>query len=46
MNENVNINKYLLEYLNIKKIPFIISCLLLFVYPLQKIYLPQYYGKL
>ena len=44
MNENVNINKYLLEYLNIK-IPFIISCLLLFVYPLQKIYLPQYYGK-
>lgn len=45
MNEKVNINKYLLEYLNIKKIPFIISSLLLVVYPLQKIYLPQYYGK-
>lgn len=46
MNQTVNINNYFLEYLKKKKIIFIIYCLLLIVYPLQRIYLPQYYGKI
>lgn len=41
----VNINNYLLEYIQENKIIFIICFILLFTYPLQKIGLPKYYGK-
>lgn len=41
----VNINNYLLEYIQDNKIIFIICFILLFTYPLQKIGLPKYYGK-
>ena len=45
MNELVNINKYLFDYLLQKKGLLFINCILLIVKPLQKIYIPQYYGK-
>ncbi len=41
----VNINNYLLEYININKLTFLLCFILLFTYPLQKIGLPKYYGK-
>ena len=41
----VNINNYLLEYIQENKIIFFICFVLLFTYPLQKIGLPKYYGK-
>ena len=44
-NEKVNINVYFMQYLLENKILFFIYCLLLFVYPLQRVVLPKYYGK-
>ena len=41
----VNINDYLLEYIKINKLTFLLCFILLFTYPLQKIGLPKYYGK-
>ncbi len=41
----VNINDYLLEYINMNKLTFFLCFILLFTYPLQKIGLPKYYGK-
>ena len=44
-NTKVNINAYFLHYLMEHKILFVIYCLLLFTYPLQRVVLPKYYGK-
>lgn len=44
-NEKLNINKYFYEYLLENKFTFFICVLLLFTYPLQKVVLPKYYGK-
>jgi ABC-type multidrug transport system fused ATPase/permease subunit len=41
----VNMNQYLIEYLKQNKILFFIYILLLFIYPLHKVILPKYYGK-
>jgi ABC-type multidrug transport system fused ATPase/permease subunit len=45
MNEDLNINKYFYDYLLENKPTFIICTLLLFTYPLQRVVLPKYYGK-
>lgn len=41
----VNMNQYLIEYLKQNKFLFFIYILLLFIYPLHKVILPKYYGK-
>ena len=43
--KRVNINAYLVTYLKEHKVTFFVFCLLLFVYPLQRIVIPKYYGK-
>lgn len=43
--EEVNINQYLIEYLKDHKWTFFVFCLLLTTYPLQRITIPKYYGK-
>ena len=42
---NVNFNRYLFEYTKNNLLIVIFFVILLFVYPLQKIYMPKYYGK-
>ena len=44
-NNQVNINTYLIEYLKEHKATFVVFCLLLSTYPLQRITIPKYYGK-
>lgn len=44
-NEELNINKYFYDYLLENKSTFVICTLLLFTYPLQRVVLPKYYGK-
>ena len=44
-NNQVNINTYLIEYLKEHKATFVVFCLLLTTYPLQRITIPKYYGK-
>ena len=41
----VNINQYLIEYLKQHKLLFLLYILLLFIYPLHRVMLPKYYGK-
>jgi len=41
----VDINYYLIEYIKQNKILFLFYVLLLFIYPLHKVILPKYYGK-
>jgi len=41
----VNINQYLIEYLKQHKLLFLFYISLLFIYPLQRVILPKYYGK-
>ena len=43
--KKVNINEYFKQYLMENKTLFALYCLLLFVYPLQRVVLPKYYGK-
>ena len=43
--QDVNINQYLIEYLGQHKMTFFVFCLLLTTYPLQRITIPKYYGK-
>jgi ABC-type multidrug transport system fused ATPase/permease subunit len=44
-NEELNINKYFYDYLLENKSTFVVCTLLLFTYPLQRVVLPKYYGK-
>ena len=46
VNEKVNINQYFLEYVINNKFIFIIYFCLLFVYPIHRVIVPKYYGKL
>ena len=41
----VDINYYLIEYIKQNKLLFLFYVLLLFIYPLHKVILPKYYGK-
>lgn len=41
----LDINSYFLEYLLENKFTFLVCVLLLFTYPLQRVVLPKYYGK-
>tara|TARA_Y100000389_G_scaffold204619_1_gene258396 strand:- start:7759 stop:9429 length:1671 start_codon:yes stop_codon:yes gene_type:complete len=41
----ININNYLYEFMLENKILFLICFVLLFNYPLQRLFLPKYYGK-
>ena len=41
----VDINNYLIEYIKQNKLLFLFYVLLLFIYPLHKVILPKYYGK-
>lgn len=43
--EKLDINQYFYEYMLQNKLTFLICALLLFTYPLQKVVLPKYYGK-
>ncbi len=43
--KKVNINSYFINYISEHKSLFLLYFLLLFTYPLQKIVLPKYYGK-
>lgn len=43
--EKLNINEYFYDYLIENKVVFFSCALLLFTYPLQKVVLPKYYGK-
>ncbi len=45
-NKKVDINTYFLNYLMENKVLFAMYCLLLFTYPLQRVVLPKYYGKI
>lgn len=44
-NQKVNINQYFVDYLMQNKALFGIYCLLLFTYPLHRVVLPKFYGK-
>ena len=43
--EKIDINSYFLEYIQQRPLLFIIYFVLLFVYPLHRVVLPKYYGK-
>ena len=43
--EKLDINQYFYEYMLQNKLTFLTCALLLFTYPLQKVVLPKYYGK-
>ena len=43
--EKLDINQYFYEYMLQNKFTFLVCALLLFTYPLQKVVLPKYYGK-
>lgn len=43
--EKLDVNQYFYEYMLQNKPTFLICALLLFTYPLQKVVLPKYYGK-
>ena len=43
--EKLDINLYFYEYLLQNKFTFFLCSLLLLTYPLQKVVLPKYYGK-
>lgn len=43
--ENVDINSYFIEFVKSKPLLFFIYFLLLFLYPLHRVILPKYYGK-
>tara|TARA_A100001011_G_scaffold357319_2_gene402076 strand:+ start:396 stop:2084 length:1689 start_codon:yes stop_codon:yes gene_type:complete len=43
--EKLDINQYFFEYMLQNKFTFFLCALLLFTYPLQKVVLPKYYGK-
>lgn len=43
--EHLNINQYFYEYLLENKLTFFVCIILLFTYPLQRVVLPKYYGK-
>ena len=43
--DKININSYFEEYVKLNPLTFIIYFLLLFLYPLHRVVLPKYYGK-
>ena len=45
MDDKVDINNYFFVFLMKHKVLFFIYCLLLFVYPLQRVLIPKFYGK-
>lgn len=44
-NEKISINSYFVEYVKQNPLIFFVFFLLLFVYPLHRVVLPKYYGK-
>ena len=45
IHEKVNINSYFMQYMWKHKFLFVFYILLLFVYPIHRIVVPKYYGK-
>jgi ABC-type multidrug transport system fused ATPase/permease subunit len=45
MNDKINITKYFYQYVKQNPLLFLADFLLLFVYPLHRVVLPKYYGK-
>ena len=43
--EHVDINSYFIEFMKMNPLTFIFYFLLMFMYPLHKVVLPKYYGK-
>ena len=44
-NKKVDINSYFIEFVKSKPLLFFIYFILLFLYPLHRVVLPKYYGK-
>ena len=45
VHEKVNINSYFMQYMWKHKVLFVFYILLLFVYPIHRIVVPKFYGK-